>query len=238
MFPQVLKNPSNGFDMALSLIIVQCRGCKFSCINDLSKDRLKVFKVRSPILIISLLVLGVSFNSTSDSIHESFGVIKVLLKESLGVIRVLPKESIKLDPRQGNFGLALTLVLVSARTDPTLNERSCKRGTVNASGAGSLEMILTLLVGLVTFHVGFSEIKVREPGFQRTLSGTFLMPFSLALTLKELLYSELCDPLKIFLDVPGKSRGGGWSRSACIAWCWSSFCPRVPLTCCVQLSQL
>ena len=119
--------------------------------------------------------------------------------------------------------MALTLVLVPAKADPTLKEGSCKRGTVGASGDGSIKMILTLLAGVAAFHVGFSEIDVRKPGFQRTLSGTFLMPFSLALTVEELLHAELCDPLKIFLDVLGESRGGGWSRSTCIAWCWSSF---------------
>ena len=38
-------------------------------------------------------------------------------------------------------------MLVPAKADPITKERSCKRGTVGASGAGGINMILALLEG-------------------------------------------------------------------------------------------
>ena len=62
-------------------------------------------EVRCPILNFFLLVLGVLFNSTPDSIHQSTEVTKTLLKESF-----------ELNPRQGSFGcLVPTLVLVPTK---------------------------------------------------------------------------------------------------------------------------
>ena len=98
--------------------------------------------MRCPILNFLLLVLGVSLNSIPNGIHES------------------PE----LDPRQGGFGclILLTLVLVPTKVDPTMKERSCKRGTVGAGGAGGSEMILALLTEVVAFHMRLPIIEIGQ----------------------------------------------------------------------------
>ena len=62
------------------------------------------------------------------------------------------KESFELDPRQGShsFGLVLlTLVLMPTKADLTAEERSCKWDAVGVKGAGGVDIILTLLEGLL-----------------------------------------------------------------------------------------
>ena len=51
---------------------------------------------------------------------------------------------------QGSFDclIFLTLELVPTKADPTTKERSCNWGMVGVSGAGGIEMILTLVSGL------------------------------------------------------------------------------------------
>ena len=74
-------------------------------------------------------------------------------------------------------------------------EQRCKRGTVDARGAGGIEMILAVL-GPVSLACGF---------------GTN------GLSLKEKIHAEHCHRPKVFLGVLGGSYGGDWT--SCIAWC-------------------
>ena len=84
-------------------------------------------------------------------------------------------------------------MLVLTKADPITKERSCKRGTVGASGAGGIEMILAVL-GPFSLACGF---------------GTN------GLSLKEKIHTEHCHCLKVFLGVLGGSYGGDWT--SCIA---------------------
>ena len=69
--------------------------------------------MRRPIVNFFPLVLGVSPSSTPDSVHQSTGVTKTLLKESF-----------ELDLRQEIFDclVFLTLVLVPTKANPTTKE--------------------------------------------------------------------------------------------------------------------
>ena len=60
------------------------------------------------------------------------------------------KRNLKLNPRQGIFDcLVPTLVLVPTKADHTAEEQSCKWDTIGVKGVGGIEMILTLLEGLL-----------------------------------------------------------------------------------------
>ena len=70
-------------------------------------------------------------------------------------LQVVYMEVFELNPRQEIFDcLVPTLMLVPTKADPTAKERSCKRSTVDASGAGGVEMILAVL-GLFSLVCGF-----------------------------------------------------------------------------------
>ena len=61
----------------------------------------------------------------------------------------LCEENLELNPRQGIFGcLISTLVLASTKADPTAKEQNCKQGMVGDYGAGGIEVIFILPVGL------------------------------------------------------------------------------------------
>ena len=53
------------------------------------------------------------------------------------------------------------LLLLSTEVDVVTQERCCKRNTVGALGSGGGKMIPTLLVKVITFHVGLITIDVR-----------------------------------------------------------------------------
>lgn len=73
---------------------------------------MKMFKVRNQILYFLLLILGVAFNPTPDSVHKS-----------LGVSEILSEESLELDPRQEIFSsLVPQLVLVPSKAYPVTKE--------------------------------------------------------------------------------------------------------------------
>ena len=79
------------------------------------------------------------------------------------------------------------------KADPITKKQSCKQGTVVASIAGVIEMILAVL-------------------------GLFLLACELrtnGLSLKEKIYAEHCHCLKVFLGILGGSYGGDWT--SCIA---------------------
>ena len=68
--------------------------------------------MKSPILYFFLLILGVAFNLTLNSVHKN-----------LGVIEIFSEESLELDPKQGIFGsLVLQFVLVLSKTYPVTKE--------------------------------------------------------------------------------------------------------------------
>ena len=46
-------------------------------------NRLELFKVKSPVIYIFLLIIKVLFNSTLSHIKKSFGIAKIFLKKSL-----------------------------------------------------------------------------------------------------------------------------------------------------------
>ena len=102
-------------------------------------DRLRMLKMRHPIMNFFPLVLGVLPNSTPDSVYQSTGVTKTL-----------PKKSFELDPRQKIFDCLVfpTLVLMPTKADPITKEQSCKRDAVEVCGAGKIKIVLALVSGL------------------------------------------------------------------------------------------
>ena len=87
------------------------------------------------------------------------------------------------------------LVLMPTKADPITKEQSCKWGTVGASGAGGIEMILAIL-------------------------GPFLLACAfgtIGLSLEEQVHAEHSHHLEGFLSVLGGSYGGDWT--SCITWC-------------------
>ena len=93
-------------------------------------------------------------------------------------------------------------------------EQRCKRGTVDARGAGGIEMILAVL-GPVSLACGF---------------GTN------GLSLKEKIHAEHCHRPKVFLGILGGSYGGDWT--SCIAGVRPLIqkSPQKHLDCCTRLS--
>ena len=84
--------------------------------------------------------------------------------------------------------MASTLVLIPTNSDPTTKEQSRKRGTVGANGADGIDMILTLLEGLLG--------GLRVPDNYLDPEGTNPCRTS--------------HRPKVFLDVPDGSCGGDW----------------------------
>ena len=99
-------------------------------------DRLRMFKIRCPIVNFLLLVLEISPNFTLDSVHQSTGVTKTL-----------PKESFKLDQKQEIFDCLVfpMLVLMPTKTDSITKKQNCKQSTVGTSSAGGIKIILAAL---------------------------------------------------------------------------------------------
>ena len=79
-------------------------------------------------------------------------------------------------------------VLVLTNADPITKERSCKQGTVDASGANGIEIIL-LVLGPFSLACGF---------------GTN------SLSLKEKIHAEHSHRPKVFLVILGKVLGGSY----------------------------
>ena len=103
------------------------------------------FEVRRPIVNFLPLILRVLSNATPSGIHRS-----------RWVTRTLSKESLELNPWRRSHCLALTLVLMPTKADPTIKEQSRKRGMVEANSADGIDMILTLLEHLL------SGLRVRD----------------------------------------------------------------------------
>lgn len=78
------------------------------------KNGLEMFQSRGPILNFFHLILGVSSNSTPDTIDKGPGVSEVL-----------PGKSLKVDPGYGHHCLSLgpTLMLLPVEINPTTKER-------------------------------------------------------------------------------------------------------------------
>ena len=107
------------------------------------------------------------------------------------VTQTLLKESLELNLGKG----ALPGFKACTDANPTTKEQSCRRGTVGASGASGIEMILVVL-GAFSLACG---------------CGTT------GLSLEEQIHAEHCHRLKVFLGVLGGSCGRDWT--SCIAWC-------------------
>lgn len=61
-------------------------------------------------------------------------------------------------------------MLVPAKSDPATKEKSGKGCLVKTSGTGGGKIILILLAEVVTLHMRFTMVEVRELGFERTPS--------------------------------------------------------------------
>lgn len=116
-----------------------------------------MFKMGGPILYFLLLVLTVSSNPIPDNIYKQLRVSETLLKEDLELI--LGQEIFD--------GLMLYFVLVPAKANPAMKERSGKRCSVRASGTGGGKMIPILLTKVVILHMGFTMVEIRELEFER-----------------------------------------------------------------------
>ena len=101
-------------------------------------------------------MLGVFPDSTPDGVDES-----------LGFAQALAKEDFESPPADRNVSLVLyfTLVLLSAEQGNILQEGSRKWNSVQAHGNGGGKVIFALLEEIITLHVSFIPINVREPSF-------------------------------------------------------------------------
>ena len=75
--------------------------------------------------------------------------LQVVYPEALESSRLFRKSNLELIPRKRSFGCRVPMfVLVPIKADPITKKRSCKQGTIGASGAGGIVMISALLGGL------------------------------------------------------------------------------------------
>lgn len=94
--------------------------------------------------------LGVSFNSTPDTIHEGPEASEILSEESL-----------EIKPLQGSYSiLDLALVLVPTKIDTSLKKRDCKKNSVRPFGSCYVKWVLALLTEIVAVHVRYPVIHV------------------------------------------------------------------------------
>ena len=118
-------------------------------------------------------------------------------------------------------------MLVSAKADQAIRERSGKGGLIRPSNTGSSKTILTLLAKVVALYIGFTIVEVWEPGFERSsLRASFQ---ATCLCFEKQIYAEFCDSLEVFFGVSGGSQSRNWSsrgwgiRSSNVTWCGSLF---------------
>lgn len=100
-------------------------------------------------------------------------------------------------------------MLVLAKANPAIKEKSGKGYLVRISGIGGGKIILTLLAEVVILHLRFIMRTGLLTGLLEGLVlGNLLAP-------REQIYAEFCDSLEVFFNVLGGSRSRDES-----SWGW------------------
>lgn len=102
-----------------------------------------------------------------------------MLSTSAGVSKILLGEVLETNKKQGSHSIGLdpTLVLMPTKADPTTKGQSGKGCTIRIGDTGGVKFVLTLLTGVVAFHVRFTIGEVKETRLQWPLSGALLAWF-------------------------------------------------------------
>lgn len=111
---------------------------------------MEVFEIDRLILDFFLLVLGVSFDFTLDTIHKSDGFIS----------QAFPEEDSKLflTKKCGSITFNPVLVLLLSKEDPIPKEGDYKRYAFMTFGSDRSKIVLVLPTEVVLFHVRVSMV--------------------------------------------------------------------------------
>lgn len=100
--------------------------------------------MKSQILYFFLLILKIPFNLGPDAGQKQGRFFKTLSEKGLKLVSSRKNSIVIFD---------LSFVLLLAKIDPVVEEKSCKKHAFRACSTSCIEMIFTLPTKIIVFHI-------------------------------------------------------------------------------------
>lgn len=111
------------------------------------------------------LVMGIPLDLSPIVVHKSLKILQSFVKKCLKLVSYDWNKVVC---------ILFLFVLLSAEANLVLKKRCSKKNLVSTLNLSSDKIILTLLIKVILFHLGFFIVYVKRANFQKFISGFFI----------------------------------------------------------------